>query len=115
MKTITIFLFFIAAGFTCSHAVAGDEDNAVTIGDSTGLSTDPGEEGLTYRLGVRDLIQVEIFQVEELNHEARVNSQGFISLPLIGNLKVSGLTTEETERLIETKLAEPFIFNENLE
>lgn len=109
MKTITIFLFFVAASTTFSHAYAGDKDNAVTIGDYTGLSTDAGEEGLTYHLGVRDLIQVEIFQVEELNHEARVNSQGYISLPLIGNLKVEGLTAEETERMIESKLSENFL------
>jgi len=121
MKNINLFLLFLALCMPFSVFAQDDYDddgeigstdngdNAVTILGYKGLSTDPGEEGLTYHLGVRDWIAVEIFQVEELNHEARVNTEGFISLPLIGNLKVAGLTAEETERLIEKKLGENFL------
>jgi protein involved in polysaccharide export with SLBB domain len=37
-----------------------------------------------YRIGVRDLLEIQVFQVEELNHTSRVNTRGHISMPLIG-------------------------------
>ena len=37
-----------------------------------------------YRLGAQDLIEVSVFGVEELSKTVRVNSNGQISLPLVG-------------------------------
>ncbi|TNF98649.1 MAG: polysaccharide export protein [Gammaproteobacteria bacterium] len=62
-----------------------------------------------YRVGPRDLIEVEVFMVEELGDISRVNSEGYISLPLIGAINIMGLTVEEAERLIEKKLKEKYL------
>ena len=107
MKSLkTIFLFAAISLFLPLHAAGKD---AVDIGDYEGLSTTPDDGDLTYRLGVRDLLKIEIYQVEELNHEARVNTEGFISMPLIGSVKVGGLSVEEAERLIEKKLGAQYL------
>lgn len=64
-----------------------------------------------YRIGSRDLLEIEVFQVEELNHKTRVTSRGDISFPLIGGIKVKGLTLEEAERKIADKLGEKYLQN----
>lgn len=62
-----------------------------------------------YRLGPLDLLEVDVFGAEELGRISRVNTAGYISLPLIGGVKVAGLTVPETERQIEKILGEKYM------
>jgi len=57
-----------------------------------------------YQVGPEDLIEVTFFGIDELGREVRVNGRGEISLPLIGGLKVEGLSPQE----IEAKLAKMY-------
>jgi len=66
-------------------------------------------ENYEYRIGEYDVLEIEVFQVEELRRKARVNSRGYVSVPLIGAVKVEGLAVEEAERLIAEKLAENYL------
>jgi len=50
-----------------------------------------------YRLGPGDVVQITVFEVDELSQPAVVNSQGSIPLPLVGEVSVEGLTTSEIE------------------
>jgi len=54
-----------------------------------------------YKVGPEDLLDVSFFGQDELGREIRVNGRGEISLPLVGAIKVGGLTPPE----IEAKLA----------
>ena len=49
----------------------------------------------TYRIGPHDLLEIEVFDVEELSSEERVSDGGAIVIPLIGAVKVGGLTPRE--------------------
>ncbi len=69
----------------------------------------PDSRTYEYRIGPLDLIEVEVFQAEELGRETRVNTEGYASLPLIGPVKVAGLTAREAERRIEKVLAEKYL------
>jgi len=62
-----------------------------------------------YKIGPDDLIEVTVFEEEKLNKTVRVSSQGNVSLPLIGILKVKGLTGSEMEREIRDLLAREYI------
>lgn len=62
-----------------------------------------------YVLGSGDLIQVTVFETEELNAEVRVSSRGFISLPLLDNVDVRNLTAAEAEEKIETLLKAKYL------
>jgi polysaccharide export outer membrane protein len=62
-----------------------------------------------YRIGPEDLLEISVFEVEKLNKTVRVSSQGNISLPLLGVLRVRGLTANELEREIRDLLAEKYI------
>jgi polysaccharide export outer membrane protein len=70
----------------------------------------PGpEKRQEYRVGPNDLLQVDVFQVEALSREARVNSNGEISLPLIGMVSVRDLSVREAESLLKAKLGERYL------
>jgi polysaccharide export outer membrane protein len=62
-----------------------------------------------YRIGPDDLIEVNVFEDEKLNKTVRVSSQGNVSLPLIGILRVKGLTGSEMEKEISDLLSEKYL------
>ena len=79
----------------------GAPDTMSASGEYTG--------GSEYRIGAQDLIEVSVFQVEDLNRTVRVNSNGQISLPLIGNVQAGGRTVEELEAQIAGLLTESYL------
>ncbi len=62
-----------------------------------------------YKIGPEDLLEITVFEEEKLNKVVRVSSQGNISLPLIGALKVRGLTANELEKEIADLLAQKYL------
>src|SRR5208283_4541619 len=62
-----------------------------------------------YRIGAQDLLEVQVFGIEELKREVRVNSHGAISLPLIGPVVLAGLTGQQAETLIASKYAKDYL------
>ena len=64
-----------------------------------------------YKIGPEDLIEISVFEEEKLNKTVRVSSQGNISLPLLGILRVKGLNANELEKEIRELLAEKYLQN----
>ena len=62
-----------------------------------------------YRIGAEDLLEIQVFGVDQLARTVRVNSFGMVSLPLIGPTPVGGMTAQEAEKLIARRLAENFL------
>jgi polysaccharide export outer membrane protein len=62
-----------------------------------------------YRIGPDDLIEIQVFGVDLLTRSVRVNGHGFISLPLIGNVEIGGLTAQQAEDLVVAKLKESYL------
>jgi polysaccharide biosynthesis/export protein len=64
-----------------------------------------------YVLGEGDLIQVSVFEAQELKSEARISARGFITLPLIGAVELKGLSTREAEQKIESLYRSRYLQN----
>ncbi len=47
-----------------------------------------------YRVGPGDLLELKVFQVDELSQTVRVSEDGSITLPLLGRIVIEGLTQE---------------------
>jgi polysaccharide biosynthesis/export protein len=62
-----------------------------------------------YRIGAEDLLEIQVFGVEQLSRTVRVNSRGLVSLPLIGAVEVAGMTAQEAEATLAAKLADNFL------
>jgi len=72
------------------------------------LNPDAGSPtGQDYRVGGYDVLDIMVYEEEDLSREkVRISADGFISFPLIGRLKVDGLTTSEIETLIARRMME---------
>ena len=64
-----------------------------------------------YRIGAQDLLAISVFGVEELGKEVRVNSNGQVSLPLIGGVMAGGKTIPELEAELARKYSDGFLQN----
>jgi polysaccharide biosynthesis/export protein len=75
-----------------------------------GIPPDPGP-ARTYRIGPYDLLKIKVFEADELSTVERVNEEGLIDMPLIGAVKVGGLTPREAEQAIAERLRERYLQN----
>ena len=64
-----------------------------------------------YHIGPLDVIEISVFQVADLNRTVRVNTMGQISLPLIGVMQAGGMTIQELEKAIASKLEAKYLQN----
>ena len=52
-------------------------------------------------LGPGDLLELTVFEAPELTTQVRISSRGFITLPLLGDVEVAGLTARQLEMKVE--------------
>ena len=85
---------FIVAVIFCSFAFS-----TVIIQQDT-----PPLQVNDYRIGPKDLLEITVFGLPELNQTVRVTEDGSITLSLIGRVEVSGLTAQELEKRLASIL-----------
>ncbi len=61
-----------------------------------------------YIIGPQDLLEVQVFQAEDYKVSTRVSEQGYVSLPLIARVHVSGLTVDQLEDVLEARLGQDY-------
>jgi polysaccharide export outer membrane protein len=74
------------------------------------LSDDTSE----YALGARDLLEIKVFEIPELNLERRITDAGTIDLPMLGDFSVSGLTASQARAKLEKMLTEKYVNRANV-
>ena len=62
-------------------------------------------------IGADDVLDIQVFQVPELSRTVRVDQKGFITLPLLGEVRAQGLTPGELERGLAKLLGEKYLNN----
>jgi polysaccharide biosynthesis/export protein len=62
-----------------------------------------------YKISSQDILQVAVFQINDLNSAVQVGEDGNIALPLVGKVPVKGKTTYEAEQMIAGKLREKYL------
>ena len=60
-------------------------------------------------VGPEDLLEISVFEIPELNRTVRVSERGTISLPLLGEMEVRGLTTMELEGRLRQELSRKYV------
>ena len=65
-----------------------------------------------YRIGANDKLDITVFEVKDLSLEkAKVDSNGLILFPLIGEVRAAGKTSSELAKEIATRLGERYLAN----
>ena len=59
-----------------------------------------GNAAAEYRLGSGDVVRVNVYQNPDLTLETRVTEAGLVSYPLVGSIRIGGLTVTAAEKLI---------------
>ncbi len=67
--------------------------------------------GADYKIGPNDLMDIEVFGVPDLKRTARVNAGGQVSMPLIGNVLIAGMTAQQAEAAIAERYAQKYLQN----
>src|SRR5256885_1208713 len=63
-----------------------------------------------YRIAPRDMVQFQIFEEPDLQTLQRVSSSGEIGVPMLGTVRIGGMTLRQAERLIATAYVDQGFF-----
>lgn len=64
-----------------------------------------------YIVGEEDILKITVYDNPDLSTTARVSGDGMIKFPLIGEIKVAGLTTSQISREIASRLADGYVID----
>lgn len=97
LRLLISLLFIVAAGFALPVAAqdkpqAPPQDRQAPDGQSE------------YQIGSGDNIRIQVFQNPDLTMETRVTENGTISYPLIGSVRIGGMTIPAAEQAIAKAL-----------
>jgi polysaccharide biosynthesis/export protein len=104
---IALALFvLIFIGQFCALAGASAQDTAgkqAQANDQTVNQPQAGQE--SYVIGNLDMLSVAFWQQPDLNRDVRVDENGMISLPVIGDIKAAGITPNELSKKIVQQMS----------
>jgi polysaccharide biosynthesis/export protein len=64
-----------------------------------------------YRIGSKDLLEITVFTLPELNQTVRVSEDGSVTLALLGKVEVAGLTAQDLEKKLAELLDQQYTKN----
>ncbi len=64
-----------------------------------------------YKIGARDIIKISVYEEADLTKTVRVTTEGMVSFPLLGSLKVAGLTVTGLEQKLTQLLGKDYLIN----
>lgn len=64
-----------------------------------------------YRIGPGDLLEIKVFEVEQLNQVVRVSEDGTVTLPLLGQVRIEGSTQSGVVQKLTALLQAKYVKN----
>jgi polysaccharide export outer membrane protein len=89
----------ILAGCSASGQIAPQDVQSASYGPPPSR----GSAG-PYVLGPGDKVRLKVYGDTDVNGEYEVNSSGFVSIPLVGQVKAAGLTTHQLETALISRM-----------
>jgi len=80
-------------------------------GPAPRLDPAKGDQNTRYTLGPQDQLRITVFDEPELTNSYRIDSDGFITFPMINKVAASGITPPELQDRIRSMLASGYIRN----
>ncbi len=101
MKAVVLKWLAAAASCVCLLVGAAQAQTPGAAGAGAAPGAAPSPE---YRVGAGDVLRIVVFQNPDLTMETRVTDAGLVSYPLLGSLRLGGLTITAVEKLISDGL-----------
>lgn len=102
---MTFWALSLLSGSVAAQGVEGAPAVGASSMPLTPILTQQGDQR-EYLMGPHDLLEITVFQVEDLSRTVRVNARGSFSLPMVGQVDAAGRTASEVEAMISDKLRE---------
>lgn len=64
----------------------------------------PAAAATGYRIGPKDLVEIRVVELQEMNVERRVSEKGMINLPFLEDIQAAGLTDSELAARLKVEL-----------
>lgn len=80
-----------------------------TVLQPSGAFTENATLMSSYKLGAGDKLKITVFGEDDLSGTFSINEEGFISLPLIGNIDAKGKTATAVSDQISARLADGYL------
>ena len=94
MKALRTFITVACLAVGPLSLAQGQGDDSVAKGKSA-------DRSVVYRIMATDKLSIRVFQEDELSTLSRVDANGTINLPLVGQIRVYGQTLPEAQKTIE--------------
>src|SRR5262249_37439027 len=98
-------LFALAIPLLVSNCMETAQTNKAVVPGQSRSALASGENALAdatatgdYRIGSRDILQVAVFQVQDLNNTVQVGEDGNVTLALVGTIQLRGKMTYEADQ-----------------
>ena len=99
MTGLAALLVALLTAFLLLGTTAQAQTSASGTAGTAGAAGTAGPAAVTeYRLGAGDVVRIAVFQNPELTLETRVTEAGVISYPLLGVVRLGGLSVTEAEK-----------------
>lgn len=114
VRVLAATAYIVISAISLANCTGGSSSNFTTA--TTGVQSLPEPNGTSaepssdeYKIAPRDVLQVAVFQVPDLNRTVQVDAKGSLTLPLLGNVKVGGRTLLQAQDEIAAKLSKTYM------
>lgn len=98
---ILLFLFFIGCS---SNKTTVKKANTIISNQQISQEIENLRNSQDYLIQAGDLVEIKVYKEYDMDRTLRVSTNGSITFPLVGNIKISGLTVSEAEQKLENAL-----------
>jgi len=102
-------LILILAGCGPNLPPLPPPDMSVAFPENPASPSEPENE--VYTLGPEDVLQITVYEHDDLSREVAIAPDGAFAFPLIGKVEAKGLTTAQVEQYMKAELGRDFLVN----
>lgn len=96
---ILIFVFFVG----CSNTAVKNTNVPVTS-QQISQEIENLKNSQDYLIQPGDLVEIKVYKEDDMERTLRVTTNGSVTFPLVGNIKIAGLTVSAAEQKLENAL-----------
>src|ERR1035437_4012786 len=113
MNSLTriILLLALAVPFAGSPQTAPSESSTAPVTSAAGTTPTLAAASPQYVLRPGDVVQVKVYQEEDLASVSRVGKDGTFTMPLVGSVKVGSNTLAEATLIVHDLLVKDYLVN----
>ncbi|MBP5429407.1 MAG: polysaccharide export protein [Elusimicrobiaceae bacterium] len=110
LQTLTPYCIVVCLGILCGCSSAPVEKDSALSNNITRQDVSNALQQVrssqAYILQPGDLVDIKVYMEDNMDRVLRLSGNGTVTFPLVGNIKLSGLTLEQAEQKLANRLTE---------